>query len=107
MKGRIRPPRDCRAAPAEAAAATAVSRDGHSDHEARQDAALLLRRQHLRRLVHRARPVQDPGLQTRHESTHDQNLLLQILAGESSLLPRAEWFGEFPLRHSSSNVCLP
>ena len=56
------------------------------DHGARHDAALLLRRQHLQRLVHRARAVQGPGLQqTLVESTHDQNLHLQVLAGASPL----------------------
>ena len=49
-------------------------------------AALLLRRQHLRRLVQRARPVQGPGLhRTRPGSTQDQSLHLQVLAGASPL----------------------
>ena len=51
--------------------------DGPSDPGIRHDAALLLRRLHLRRRVHRPPAVQGPGLQqTQAESKHVQNLHL-------------------------------
>ena len=61
---------------------------GQSDRGARRDAALLLRRQHLRRLVHRARAVQGPGLQqTRAGSEHGQNLHLHVVASAGPVRP--------------------
>ena len=50
------------------------------NHGPRDDVALLLRRQHLRRLVERARPVQDLGLyRSRTGATQGRYLHVQIL----------------------------
>ena len=68
--------------------------DGPSDPGVRHDATLLLRRHHLRRLVHRAPTVQGLGLQqTQAESKHVQNLHLQVGTRSGILLT-----GVTPLR---------
>ena len=78
-------PRVDQTGPAPAGAFLRALGDGQPDYEARHDAALLLRRRHLRRLVKRARAVQGPGQQTRAAPAHGQNLHLHVVAGAGPL----------------------